>query len=434
MALLPRLSLFGALLLIAVSVPFVISFNFYPIIIGAIAFIGLVSYLLISNKLTLDNFIVILLGFTTLPQSVAGGQLNVSISDLLLVVVILGLLLIKNADIEVPKFFFTISVLYILFSLFSMVNSENIGNSLIRLSQYTQYIIVTVIVFYNIKSSDIIKKTLFTYVVLASVVSVASIVIALKDGLIGTPLFVLGYQKNNLGAAVGYAIPLIIGLKQLQAKQKWLNIALLLNTACLLLSMSRGALLGSVFATLILLLLLKKYRTFFAALLAVGVGGLFLLKTLPENIIASVTNFSTDSSAYSRITIYQDAIRKIKDHIFFGNGVGDYMIKLPYINFQQDDPSNVFLLNLVELGIVGFVLFLILIITIFVTAIRNNKLFSDNRIFLLLNAICFSGFLARFIHIQADVTWVRGASMFMFAMVGMMFALRRIYFKMQKGR
>ena len=271
---------------------------------------------------------------------------------------------------------------------------------------------------------------LYIYIATASILSIIAILYSLQNGYNGQ-LYILGFHKNALGLVIGYSIPIILGFYELnknKAKYKKIFIPLIiLNTVALLLTFSRGSMLGAVSSCIILFMFMNKSKSIVIISIIIYIVSIILLNILPSNILDLFFDFSQNSSAYSRVLIFTDAIYKIKQNLWLGSGIGSYFIRLPAINFSQDDPNNVLLLNLLELGIVGLIIFILLNIYIYYYAVKNMRLFKFDKELFALNAIFISAFTARLVHVQVDVMWVRGNSLFMFAMVGMLFALRIMY-------
>ncbi len=376
----------------------------------------------VEKKIRFEDMVIFLLALSVFPHSILKWSINVSISDIYLLIMVFFLLITKKGKIKIFKKYSILISIYLFICVVSFFISTNLKSSLIRLIQYTQYLVLTVLVFSNINSKGILKKTIYLYLIPSTVLSIIAILITIKDGYNGA-IYILGYQKNALGAVVGYAIPLILGLYQFNKYKILLSLSLILNGIALFLTFSRGAILGSFIASFLILLFTKKIKKIFYFIINILILTSTLLVLLPDWIINQFFDFQQNSSAYSRIIIYEDAVQKIKQNLLIGNGIGNYFIRIPSINFSQDDPSNVFLLNLVEIGIIGLIVFILILIYIYIKAIKNVKLFKYDKDLLILNSIFISCFTARIIHVQVDVMWVRGVSLFTFAMVGMLLSL-----------
>ncbi|MES5263863.1 O-antigen ligase family protein [Priestia aryabhattai] len=413
--------------------------------------IGIIAWIQFKKKVIKpEHFLFFLLASTAIPHSILPGGLKVSISDLYLIFAFILLIIINQYKFNVPNTYFIIAIIYVTLATLSLIWADNSSKGITRLFQYFEFMIITVFVFYNIKHVHY-KKMLNGYVFISTILSLVAISFYIIQGGSG-PVYMLGYHKNALGAVLGTSIPIILGLYFLSKEESTKNhlvkekrkrfrfnlsteqkvsskkiylICFTINIIGLISTLSRGALLGSIASILVLLFFIGKTKQIFiiVPLLATCIS---VYLYFAPSYLEQATAFDKFSSAYSRVTIFDDATKKINEHPILGEGVGNYSIEIPWINFSQDDPNNVFLLNLVEMGFIGLVAFILLILCIFIYALTNKKKHKYNNKIKILNAIFISTFTARLVHIQVDVSWVRGIGIFMFAVVGMLLALRKI--------
>lgn len=387
-----------------------------------------ITYILTLKKFNFDEFIVALLATSAFTHSINGTGINISISDIYLVIGLVVLLLTKKDNIKIPKMYLVLVLIYLTLCSFTFVTTNEINRTLIRMIQYSEYLLFTVLIFTNIDSLKVLKKMLILYIAVSTILSIIGILYTIQNGYNGG-LYILGFHKNALGLVVGYAIPIIMGLSMLDKTNKVYLILLILNIITLLLTFSRSSMIAAIVSSIMVYLFIGKGKHIIKIAAVILLLSIILLQIVPDNTLNLFFDFSEKSSAYSRVIIFNDAMEKIKDNLIFGTGIGSYFISLPFINFKQDDPNNVFLLNLLELGIVGLIVFILILIYIYIYAFNNMRLFKNNKSLLVLNSIFISTFTARLVHVQFDVMWVRGNSLFMFSMVGMLFALREIYKK-----
>lgn len=374
-----------------------------------------------------DWALVVLLVMTTVSLTLSVSDIPFGLGDLLLVPIVV-FSFNRISKVSLP-FSYGIAVFaYLFWCLLSEYWVTNFRNSLPSVIQYMQFMLVTVAVFSTVSSLRAVTYCIRAYVLAASALSASVIVYAFATGTFYYVYF-LNYQKNYLGSIVGNALPLIVGLTVLPWRRKWMVwAAMLLNLSALLLSTSRGAMVGAIIGSIIVLALCGQLRRSVA--LFVGGFGVFSAYSnyLAPNYADSVTDFSSGSSAYSRVTIFNDAMDKIDERWMAGSGIGSYHIAIPSIGFSQDDPNNVFLLNMAEVGFVGTVLFSIMILAIVGQWFRNRRHFRGVApAYGVVSASLAGGFASHFAHIQSDVSWVRGTGTFMFACVGLLFALPRLW-------
>jgi O-antigen ligase len=144
----------------------------------------------------------------------------------------------------------------------------------------------------------------------------------------------------------------------------------------LLFTFSRGAYIGLVLGVIALGLIRK--NAYVVVLMAVLAGGSMLLPASVTDRIAgtysegdTTTEATLDHSTMERVMIWENAIDLTKSHPLFGLGFDSYAFLHPY-GFK--DTHNFYLKILVEQGIIGLIVFLVLMWKIF---LQGYKLFRD---------------------------------------------------------
>lgn len=112
-----------------------------------------------------------------------------------------------------------------------------------------------------------------------------------------------------------------------------------------------------------------------AALIAFLLLGTSLKKVLPDNMETRLENINFNQhSVLERFTFYKDALKVVKDYPLLGTGGGGWSALFeqyqnnPYISRQV---HNFFLQYLIEVGIIGFIIFMSFILYIFIKYIRG---------------------------------------------------------------
>lgn len=372
-----------------------------------------------------DVLLAVILGLTTIDLSIQVGGFPLGLGDALLIPVLFALLL-SPARATMPWVYTAFVWAYLLWCVLTLFWSADTRQALGPLLQYIEFFFLVPLAFSHVRNLRGALTIVRAYVLCTSVLSLAVIVYASTTATFSHVYF-LNYQKNLLGAITGNALPLIIGLLVIGGARRWTTwVALILTVAALLLSSSRGAMLGALIGLAVFLLLTRRVR-YGLVLGLVGLTMFFVYITwISPEATVPLTDFSPDSSAYSRLIIFSDAMRVISESPVVGHGVGSYLIEIPSIGFSQRDPSNVFLLTLAEGGLVGLALFVGILVAIASLAKRNATAFRDRPQFLALSAALAGGFASHLAHIQLDVSWVRGTGTFVFACVGLMMKLRSI--------
>lgn len=135
---------------------------------------------------------------------------------------------------------------------------------------------------------------------------------------------------------------------------------------CIGLTYSRGSWIGLAFSILLFIVLIdfKKLAFFVPA----GIGSLFLMPTSILQRISTIGSLK-DSSNFYRFNLWNKAIDIVKDFWLSGIGIG-------YVAFRKISPfyirtmapyhtHNTYLQIAIELGIIGIIVFLLLILSIF---------------------------------------------------------------------
>jgi len=125
---------------------------------------------------------------------------------------------------------------------------------------------------------------------------------------------------------------------------------------------SRGAMLGLAFAAFVFVLV-ADHRLIPLMLLAVAALPFVLPESIWVRFVAIVNG--TDTSSLYRVAIYSSCFRMLKDYWLTGIGVGSFSLIYPLYFFTAANSyhaHNLFLQVGLELGVVGFAVFILLLI------------------------------------------------------------------------
>ena len=133
---------------------------------------------------------------------------------------------------------------------------------------------------------------------------------------------------------------------------------------CLILTWSRGAWLGLIVAFVFLLFMWHRRSVWlvFGGVLALPLAS-FVLPTSILNRFMSIGNLADTSTAY-RVNIWRGAVRMIRDHLFFGIGIGEGPWNVVYPDYTlpgieaAPHSHNLFMQITVEMGIIALLVFL----------------------------------------------------------------------------
>jgi len=167
----------------------------------------------------------------------------------------------------------------------------------------------------------------------------------------------------------------------------------------LILTLSRGGWLGFAFGMLVFVLLVEK--RLLLLLIPLGIGGVYLLPETIMNRIMSIGNLADSSNAY-RIKIWKIAIDIIKDFPIAGVGFGYIPFKQVFETYIRTMPAyhahNTYLETLAEMGIGGFIIFIILIFILYKYSIKKLIVNQKDRYIRTVSAGVLSGLSAILAH------------------------------------
>lgn len=177
--------------------------------------------------------------------------------------------------------------------------------------------------------------------------------------------------------------------KQLEIFKTTVLFATMIIFSGLLLSFSRAAWLatGLIFLIILIQLIFKKsfvsWSTFLKLFLLIVFTGAIWISVYTEPFLTRVkaSERLEKFSINQRIDSYQDAWQTFKQKPLLGTGVGVYTYSLHQQHPERyvwdlQPPHNTFLLILVELGLVGFILFLIIFLLIVKNIFYQSQIFS----------------------------------------------------------
>jgi O-antigen ligase len=189
----------------------------------------------------------------------------------------------------------------------------------------------------------------------------------------------LGYAgENGLAAFESQVALFCLGLYAF-ARRKTIQAALLVFVAacgyCLLFSFSRGGYAGFLVG-LLFLGIVKERKLLFLLLALVLSWQVLVPGAVTERIFMTYEGGQIDSSSGERVTIWQDAITMLPQHPIFGTGFNTYQYMARVDEYT--DTHNFYLKILVENGISGLLLFLLLLWKSFGISFRLFRFSSDS--------------------------------------------------------
>ncbi|MHC1720684.1 MAG: O-antigen ligase family protein [Clostridiaceae bacterium] len=321
--------------------------------------------------------------------------------DAVLALIILAYLIKITADrisrdkfIKGLKDFFThsigIAMALLIFIMFcSVLYSLDMKMAIKESARFTTYIILYFIIKYEVTGEKVKENIINLYFMVCFVVFARGI-FEFSSAMIKTGAFVYTWELraastlenvNNLGTfaiiALFPAISLFLGEKTWK-KKSFYGLIAFMAFANIIVSFSRNALLGFMIGC-VLMAFLYSYKFIIAFIITVGAA---LIIPMTRTRILQLADMTQNES---RIKVWKTAGYMIKDHPLLGVGNGNfytqyggYIEKHPeltntYDYMQVFHPHNILLKIQSELGIIGTLAFLGIIVSVFRDLVRFLK-------------------------------------------------------------
>jgi len=190
-------------------------------------------------------------------------------------------------------------------------------------------------------------------------------------------------SPNNVGLFLGRVLPVMVAVTLLgRGRRRWLYGAAVVPVAlAIALSFSKGALLMGVPAALVIIGVLAGGRWLWAAVAAVGAGGVAMIPLLRTPRFQSLLDL-TSGTSFFRLNLWQSALSMIRDHPVLGVGLdnflyqyrGRYMLPAAWAEPNLSHPHNVILDYATRMGLLGLTAGVWLQLTFWRTALPLRKL------------------------------------------------------------
>lgn len=283
--------------------------------------------------------------------------------------VICGISILMLGRIKKIKSYYILVFLFVLWIGISQLWAINQQDSIMLFLTYLQHLIFIWLIYEFINTEHDFISLLYAYLLGCFITSLNNIYNFLISNDIYSARFVVeGYSANYLAYTISFGLPLAWYLFK---KGYYPRIALSyipIGVFSVIITGSRTAFIGLiVFMTFLLIHILKKqfrYKKrllFFIALLAI-----LIYPNIPEPTISRLMTTGTEVSEgdlNNRTIIWSSGIESYKDgNPLLGKGIGSFKeITGTYLN-RSATAHNVYLSLLVELGIIGIILFSVIFI------------------------------------------------------------------------
>lgn len=359
------------------------------VLIGSlIGFLGLfISFLNPTAGITILIFSMLLSPEIKVAQ-VPGRVVAIRYDDILLISIALGILarnaIIKGETGILPKTPLNSSILiYILFFLISTIKGIIAGNAnptkaFFYALKYFEFFLLFFIVSINIKSEKQIKIFLIAALLTCIIVCIYGYTQIGKVVRIGAPFDIEGAEPASLGGYLLIALGVFSGLliyARTFSMKLFYSLLIIFTIPPFLNTFSRASYVGFIIMFLGFIIFAKRMKLILLSLFILGI--LFYPLIIPTAVISRVQETFAEQGRYSavfmgtrldmsaidRLYSYVYVTKdKLPEHFFIGHGItGGGFIDGQYF------------LILVELGTLGFIAFLWLIIKIFKSVIKVYK-------------------------------------------------------------
>ncbi len=404
-----QLVLLLSMIFLAVNIFFIIEEVIWVLFLPlAIIVIGL-------YVISLDKVLLLITLLTPLSVGISHGDgslgLSIPTEPLLIGVSVLFIFrLIFYSDFEKRLFYHPLSIvifLYLFWMLVTSINSEMPIISFKFLLSKLWFIIPFYFVIVKVfKKATNLRLFIFCYIISLFIVVFYTIFMHAKYDFseeaghwVMSPFF---NDHTSYGAMLAFFIPalfLVSRFKNYSTSIHFLSlIAGLIFTMALVLSFSRAAWVSLAVAAVSGILIVFRIKIKWLALLTLVLIGSFylfqneIIQKLEKNTnessenyiehVRSIYNISSDASNLERINRWQAAIRLFKDRPIMGWGPGTYQFvyaasqrshEKTIISTNAGDKGNAhseYLGPLAEMGLIGMLLIIALVITVLITGIR----------------------------------------------------------------
>jgi O-Antigen ligase len=339
--------------------------------------------------------------FATAPLNydLGGGPVKMALSDISLTLafpILLARKLLSDGKLAVNPLRWPIWAYFAICAVSIAIN-QVFAASIVSMLQMMVYLVIAIFVFSNCTRGMLqLERAFLGFIFTNVVLSVAAIVMH-SD-------YVLGLHKNALGAEVGYGLivctELWIARSLMQRPKRWLTMALCLLSAGLVMSLSRGAWLGTAAGILVVFAIRRRYRLLFRSL-AIMVPVICLCWfSLPAQLREYASDFGANSySARARFQSLDFARERFLSSPVFGVGVG---LRKTY------DATNLVMSTLAESGVLGLLAFLSIFVAFAYMAYRAWQTLKEDDPAISLLSIGAALAMCSFVHGCLDHYWSRG--------------------------
>ena len=296
------------------------------------------------------------------------------------------LTVVVTGEFRKPQPFHVAVYLFVLWNLLSAIWSVDIDRTVDYVLTYFQLAILIFILWDLYTTPEALKAGLQAYVLGAYVAigsTIANYLTGVERGYLRYSA--TGFNPNDLGLMLALGIPVAWHLAISEGSGRRADLLQLVNyaylpaaTLAILLTGSRGAIVAALPAFIYVLGSLLRLRLFSRILIGTAlVGSLLAVQSLaPQssfNRLATIGTSVAESDLGGRVDIWSQGIDIFSENSLLGIGGGAFRAIIE----SGKAPHNSFLSVLVEVGIIGFALFAIILAIVVYQAVRQLRLDSS---------------------------------------------------------
>jgi len=273
-------------------------------------------------------------------------------------------------------------LIYGIVNLLTLFNAINLYGGVANfIDEYLKYTITFIIVLDILKSEKQFKKVFMILPFSAVLVFAYGIY---QHDILDIKRIAISFSNPNPAGTYAMITTLLNISFLIWFKQRWVKIVTaflaIFGSIILIYTGSRGAILGYVTGFIIIIIIsIKKYefKKYWKLLLILFVMMVLLINLVPSNVLYRFKKISDLKTVEQRLFMYKTGLKLISDHPLLGIGRGQFRYTYPYYKPEQarnfTHIHSLYIHLPVEIGIPGFIIFLLLLKKIFYDNIKKWK-------------------------------------------------------------
>lgn len=287
-----------------------------------------------------------------------------------------------SGSVRRPGYPLVFALVFVMWVVISSVWSIDLDVTIARIRSVLQLFAFMLLMWEFGRGSAEILSLLRAYILGSAIASVGTIFSFVLGATRYGHRFVLpGFDPNDLGLILALSLPMIwhmIGITRRRFEKTMYGIVLMTNLAAILLTGSRGAVIATIAGVGTSLILDSRIRltTKLSSIPMVSVFVLGVSYVLPQELViryATIPNELREGTLAARRLIWQAGIKAFWERPLFGTGAGTFTAAIQPFWPVEKVAHNVILSISVELGFVGLLLFLSVIVAAVFGSLRRKS-------------------------------------------------------------